>query len=1343
MSNCDIITPAQVKAARALLAWSQQELAVAARVSASTVADFERSARTPMPNNAAAIREALEGRGIQFAAGGVLPAGAPVGVPSNRPGAVMRWISASDLVAWAARNDGGKAKFPELISRLIYAEKGPAARVSFPSDDSTHYHGWDGQCLVAEASAFVPAGQSGWELGAQRDGLKGKADDDYDTRTKDPQGLDPATTTFVFATLQRWAPKGTWAAAKRKHGHWADVRALDADDLVHWLDTAPAVAQWLAQQIGRRPEGLTDLAEAWREWSLATDPALTEDLLLTDREDDATAVHKWLQDEPSVLSIQAEAPQEAVAFLHGAMSRFPAPYGAAYESRCVVVSREQAARALINLGSPLIVVLDASAAPGLAERLVEGGHHVFCAYGPDVDRQVRARSLARPWRYHLELALRAMGLDDARAHAFAAQAGRSIAVLRRIMPASFSKRPTWADDPPPVLLAAMLAGAWRADSEPDRQVLSELAAMPYEAIEEALAPLAARIDPPVRKIGHLWRLTSLRDTWILLAPRLTDAHLGRLTAAFQSVLGEADLGFDVTAMDRWLHGPEQFPTRPSEDLRRGLIEALTALAVFPGAARAVSSPKARAEQAVTALLDGADTRLWWSLSHDFRRLAEVAPNAFMRAVDTALDPPDRPLLSVFRSEQGPMTTQEYQADLLWALEMLAWDADMLPQAARLLARLVAETPTRRTGNRPGASLRRVFLSWYPQTYASLSRRFEVIDRILHAFPAVGWNLLLQLAPHAHDTTEPSPHPLWRDFMPERLEPLTRREVFKANREVEKRLLDNAGHDVGRWASLLDGWSNFDPAWRAEAGRALAQVAPAVREPAEREYLRDRLRSLVRKHRNFAQADWALDEEDLTPLESVLNRMTAGTAAERRRWLFQTPDFMSPNADFHEMGQQLRAAQREAVEDLLGELDDEGLVAFAGTVRLQRDLGMMAGLSSLSPSRKRRLLETTLDLDGDTGAEFSSGLIVGVCEDVGFSALDKLWDEAATGRWSDRALLRIALLMPSNESTWDKLDAGPPAVRAAYWASIRNFGIDPSASVVIAAENLIGAGRARAAVWLLGHRIAENPPADLLVRALMSAGEERPGDEANDVVMFSHFLGIILDHLDKDPVVREMQVVELEWRYFSLLRHGTRPPRNLSKALATYPEFFVQLICLLYGPSPESGVEEPEPEDRSVAEGLASQAFHVLHEWKWVPGADESGVIDRDALDLWLKEARRLCREKGREEAGDRQIGDIFVAAPGKGTAAWPPEPIRDAVEQCRSRPLERGFEMGVVNRHGVTVRAPLAGGDQEREWATYFRDQARRFEISWDRTASLLDRVAENFEDDARRQDVWTEQREG
>jgi transcriptional regulator with XRE-family HTH domain len=60
------LSPEQVKAARALLGWTQKDLAKNAQVAISTVADFERHARLPMANNAKAIREALEGAGIQF-----------------------------------------------------------------------------------------------------------------------------------------------------------------------------------------------------------------------------------------------------------------------------------------------------------------------------------------------------------------------------------------------------------------------------------------------------------------------------------------------------------------------------------------------------------------------------------------------------------------------------------------------------------------------------------------------------------------------------------------------------------------------------------------------------------------------------------------------------------------------------------------------------------------------------------------------------------------------------------------------------------------------------------------------------------------------------------------------------------------------------------------------------------------------------------------------------------------------------------------------------------------------------------------------------------------------------
>src|SRR5580704_10254204 len=101
------LTPEQIKAARALLAWSQQELATEARVSTSTVADFERGVRTPVVNNAQAIREALEAKGLQFIAGGVVEkAMLPPPPPNPRAGALMRWVNATHLSQWGERRDG-------------------------------------------------------------------------------------------------------------------------------------------------------------------------------------------------------------------------------------------------------------------------------------------------------------------------------------------------------------------------------------------------------------------------------------------------------------------------------------------------------------------------------------------------------------------------------------------------------------------------------------------------------------------------------------------------------------------------------------------------------------------------------------------------------------------------------------------------------------------------------------------------------------------------------------------------------------------------------------------------------------------------------------------------------------------------------------------------------------------------------------------------------------------------------------------------------------------------------------------------------------------------------------
>lgn len=60
------ITPRQSKAARALLGWSQSDLATKAGVHFRTVHDFENSVRRPTSATLAVLRRAFEDGGVVF-----------------------------------------------------------------------------------------------------------------------------------------------------------------------------------------------------------------------------------------------------------------------------------------------------------------------------------------------------------------------------------------------------------------------------------------------------------------------------------------------------------------------------------------------------------------------------------------------------------------------------------------------------------------------------------------------------------------------------------------------------------------------------------------------------------------------------------------------------------------------------------------------------------------------------------------------------------------------------------------------------------------------------------------------------------------------------------------------------------------------------------------------------------------------------------------------------------------------------------------------------------------------------------------------------------------------------
>lgn len=60
------MTPAQCRAARGLIGWSQQKLSESAEVGVVTVRQFEAGASEPRRATLSALRRALEAAGVEF-----------------------------------------------------------------------------------------------------------------------------------------------------------------------------------------------------------------------------------------------------------------------------------------------------------------------------------------------------------------------------------------------------------------------------------------------------------------------------------------------------------------------------------------------------------------------------------------------------------------------------------------------------------------------------------------------------------------------------------------------------------------------------------------------------------------------------------------------------------------------------------------------------------------------------------------------------------------------------------------------------------------------------------------------------------------------------------------------------------------------------------------------------------------------------------------------------------------------------------------------------------------------------------------------------------------------------
>ncbi len=1272
----------------------------------------------------------------------------------------------TDLNMWANRLDA-RAMLPRLVRLLIHATTAHAVEVTFPADEAVQLGGYDGIVRIAEGNPYVPAGPSVWELGANAD-IKGKAESDYAKRTASPLGYEPSETTFVFVTPRRWGGKETWLAEKRAEGKWRDVRAIDGDDLAAWLELAPGVHLWISRHVGKHPVGASDIVGFWEEWSRATRPETSADLVVASRDQQVQAITEWLSGEPSLLALHGESREAGAAFFAAMLQRTNSEVEVRQIARGVVVRDADAWRTLIASRSPLVLIplFDDLNIVGAA---VCRGHHVLLPLGRDTNPSKDSIVLPPPRRALLRAALVEMGTPENRVDDMAKLGRHSLTALRRRLAWDRAiLRPAWsAPTEARSLLPALLAGQWDDTNEADRAAVAELAGRLYAEVADVLVRWSHEPDPPVRRVGSRWMLVGRDDAWSLLSRFLTRDDLQRLEATVLDVLGRSDPQYELPLRERaYAAVMGRVPTH-SGAIRDGLAETLAVMATFSDTSPLddTASGQDWADRIVRRLFaDASDWRMWASLSWLLPLLAEASPDAYLEAVGRGLAGDSPILADLFVDGEDDFGTfgDSPHTGLLWSLEQLAWSPDHLGSAATALATLARLDPGGRLGNRPRGSLHEIFLPWHPSTGTPLERRLRVLDRIRRSERDVAWKLLIGLLPQDRGIAHSTSRPRWRDWAAAPIS-VTTGEYHWAVTEIAERLLDDVGTDGARWRELIEHADNLSPdAFDVFIAR-LNAIEPEALPPGDRKAIWDSLRALLSRHTAFSGARWAMPPERVEQLKRVYPRFEPADPVTKRDWLFANqPNLIGPRGnDWQAREAAVREARSEAVRELYTEggmplvrelasrlehpvfvgdiLGREGIVTDGEDEFLTEALAAEGKpLRAMAPhGRDGCRPRQKLAAEGKPLRAMALGYLNGRVASGGQAWLEGKMASALIAEGPPQLRADFYCYLPFEGRTWDRLDSVDAETRRRYWSQVGVYGhgnLEGADHERIVAK-LVEYGRVADAIDFISLYARDGVaavPAPVIVDVLDRATREVDFKQVNFSSM-TYAVGTLLDALDRSDGVDASRLAALEWFFLPLLRHQ-RPSRTLHRALAAEPEFFHDLLRTAYRAKGE------EPPELSEEERYRVEAAHeLLDSWHTLPGRREDSSLDGDALQAWTMQARTLAHESGRAASGDQLIGRVLASSPIGKDGTWPHEAIRDLIEALGSEHIETGMYLGVYNSRGVTSRALGEGGEQERALVAKYRGYAQALVDEWPRTARVLGRLADSYEREARGHDVRAE----
>ncbi len=1226
----------------------------------------------------------------------------------------MKFITSTHLKQWADTKDC-QSLLPELLRRLICASVKQLDRLSFPSGDAVHMPGWDGIVSCQETIDLVPVGESLWECGVNKD-IRTKANDDISKRAANPLGHIKSDATFVFVTPREWPESGAWIRANQTG--WKKLVVYTAVELEAWIEKCPSVGLWLADKLNVLKAGGYQLPDTfWDQWASCEKYTLPYQIVTAGRGQAIDGVIKACSS-PCVLEIQALTQSEAIAFVLASIAT--CNNGDKLRAKTIIVTDKKTLDDLVSHYENLIVVTTLLVNLPYA---LPHNHTIIRVVTPE-DQVPTAVKLPRVDREGFVKAVEECGFDSAQARKYATDTARDVNVLRRRLKIDKLK-PEWADSKGiSDLLPIILLGQWDEKVHGDLELVENCSGKTYAEYAKILQHFLLMSDSPIVHVGSVWRLKSPMDAMSYASVYLTDGDFAKLKEICALLIADDDPeAVEKTVTDEWevWQSKQQY----SSNIKKGTYQSLILLSLTDDAS---GSRKAWIEGLIRELLEGWTLQRFLSNRLYFTLLAEASPDAFLDFLEGIGTDIYDVVFTPQKTNIGLTGWNIYYSEILWTLEMLAWDEDYIFRTTSLLLRFSTYKNESNYCNKPINSLVEIFRFHLPQTFAKFEDKIEVLTSLSSSFKSqicgLCFQILDSLGPGAFTQTHFFKWRHFNDLSSPKYIP-----VPQANVEAITRLLlnctDFSENDVCKLLKLsTNKWMNC---CRTDILDAITDIKESFYENDAVEHV---LRDELTHHLSFPDAAWALSERELEQYQKLLSDIVSDNVVMKYRWMFDDMFLRLPQKremDFKKEVQMELEVRNKAVNEILAERGKDGLWELVSV--------------SKCPSS---VVNSMIQLYGDS-------LLEDVCKKyceklVDHTFLQSFFRNLFYNNGEDNFVkivnnvksygnncLSVCLYAPGyNERLAAIATDFGEKIETLYWQNVKASDVKTT-NLVYIIEKLVWVNRYDEALELIYHNKESDQLTDIVkVNVIQGLLFKSQRDTIQSMDWF--FLDSVLEDLDKSEEPAIVQpLIQIEFfAYQALEHHRNIKELRLIKELMSNPELLVELMVIAFRPDDGEVMEETDLNQNSK-EVMVRCAFNILYCLPCCPGVDTQGNVDSSALRTYIFRLYELSVERHRSQVVDMVVGSLLGNLPRNET--YPQPILGEIVEELKSDTVDKHIRIKIFNSRGVTTRGFTEGGDQERSLVALFKKYRDKVKFSYPRLAKIYTQLMQEYERDASRED--------